>query len=175
MSKKDYKENISVSIVTNAPQLTLQNVLKDIKVSIWGYELCNGAEWQDFLEVVNKLGKENEQLKSRISELEDQDWYESCIRQLEEQNDRLIQEREEKDKAIENLKQEINEWVGHKFVKLQYQKAIQELEKIEELLLDEYKKYPIVYDKTDDLVCGALDRDKTIEIINQQIKELKGE
>ena len=45
----------------------------------------------------------------------------------------------EKDKEIESLKQEIDEWVGYKFVKLQYQKAIQQLEKVKELLLDEYK------------------------------------
>ena len=57
----------------------------------------------------------------------------------------------------------------------QTQLAIHELEKVKELLLDEYKKYPIVYDKTNDIVAGALDRDKVNEIINQQIKELKGE
>ena len=55
------------------------------------------------------------------------------------------------------------------------QLAIQKLEKVKELLLDEYKKYPIVYDKTNDIVAGALDRDKVNEIIDQQIKELKGE
>ena len=53
--------------------------------------------------------------------------------------------------------------------------AIQELEKVKELLLNEYKKYPIVYDKTNDIVAGALDRDKVNEIIDQQIKLLKGE
>lgn len=37
---------------------------EDTKVIIWGYELCNGAEWQDFLDVVNKLGQENQVLKS---------------------------------------------------------------------------------------------------------------
>ena len=34
-------------------------------------------------------------LKIRISELEDKDWYEGCIKQLEGQNDRLIKERDE--------------------------------------------------------------------------------
>ena len=57
----------------------------------------------------------------------------------------------------------------------QIQLAIAELEKVKELLLDEYKKYPIVYDKTNDIVAGALDRDKVNEIIDQQIKELRGE
>ena len=46
---------------------------------------------------------------------------------------------------------------------------------MKELLLYEYKKYPIVYDKTNDIVAGALERDKVNEIIEQQIKELKGE
>ena len=39
--------------------------------------------------------KEVEKLKTRISELEDKDWYEKCIRQLEEQNNNLIKERDE--------------------------------------------------------------------------------
>lgn len=34
-------------------------------------------------------------LKQRIKELEDKDWYEGTIKQLEEQNDRLIKERDE--------------------------------------------------------------------------------
>jgi hypothetical protein len=36
------------------------------KVYIWGYELCKGSEWKDFLKVVNKLGAENEELKHRL-------------------------------------------------------------------------------------------------------------
>ena len=36
-----------------------------------------------------------EELKTRISELEDKDWYEKCIHQLEEQNNNLIKERDE--------------------------------------------------------------------------------
>lgn len=37
---------------------------EDIKVNIWGYELCNGAQWEDFLNVVNKLGEENKSLRT---------------------------------------------------------------------------------------------------------------
>lgn len=40
------------------------------KVNIWGYELCKGSDWSDFLEVVNKLGKENQQLKQQLEEKE---------------------------------------------------------------------------------------------------------
>ena len=70
MDRGNYEDNISVSIVTNAPQLTLQDAPTKTKVNIWGYELCNGAQWKDFLEVVNKLGKENEQLKQQLAEKE---------------------------------------------------------------------------------------------------------
>lgn len=89
----------------------------------------------------------------------------------------LKQQLAEKDKEIEDCKR--NELYEENMkilaVKNQTQLAIQELEKVKELLLDEYKKYPIVYDKTNDIVAGALDRDKVNEIIDQQIKEIKGE
>ena len=45
-----------------------------------------------------ELAKKDEiikHLKQRIKELEDKDWYEGTIKQLEEQNDRLIKERDE--------------------------------------------------------------------------------
>lgn len=91
----------------------------------------------------------------------------------------------EKDKEIEKLKTYRYAFkrrllskmdIFRRNIELQFaqtQLAIRELEKVKELLLDEYKKYPIVYDKTNDIVAGALDRDKVNEIIDQQIKELK--
>ena len=39
---------------------------EEYKVHIWGYELCNGAEWQDFLDVANKLGKEKAELENEL-------------------------------------------------------------------------------------------------------------
>lgn len=51
----DSKDNIALS-----PNYDID------KVYIWGYELCEGAEWNDFLEVVNKLGKENKKLKQQL-------------------------------------------------------------------------------------------------------------
>ena len=132
--------------------------------------------------------KENEQLKTRISELEDQDWYESCIRQLEEQNDRLIQEREEKDKEIESLKQQLEETnAGYDFTyeqsretikelkQNQTQLAIQELEKVNGILTD------IIIEVTQDefdlnKLCYLEEISANFyEKIQQQIKELKGE
>ena len=90
MSKKKYKENISVSTVTNEPQLNLRDVPKDTKVNILGYELCNGAEWQDFLEVLNKLGEENHQLKQQLEK-------------KEKENKRIKKQIKEKEKYIVRL------------------------------------------------------------------------
>lgn len=98
----------------------------------------------------------------------------------------------EKDKEIEKLKQQYTilenengklttELIMDKYKKAQKeisfgkQLAIQELEKVKDLLLIENKNNPIVYDLNDYTRGGALDRDKTFEIIDQQIKELKGE
>ena len=105
-----------------------------------------------------------------------------------EQIYQLKQQLAEKDKEIESLKQHLEETnAGYDFIyeqsretikelkQNQKQLAIQELEKVKELLLIESKNNPIVYDVNDDTVGGALDRDKTFEVIDQQIKELKGE
>lgn len=48
------------------------------------------------------LEQEVEELKTRISELQDKDWYEACIKQLEEQNDKLIKERDRQIKEYSN-------------------------------------------------------------------------
>ena len=94
----------------------------------------------------------------------------------------------EKDKEIERLKQELEETnAGYDFTyeqstetikelkQNQIQLAIQELEKTKDLLLNESKNNPIIYDVNDDLVGGAIDKDAVFKIIDQQIKELRGE
>lgn len=64
-----------VNIVTVDSSLTVNNslVLSDevqpSKVYIWGYELCIGSQWNDFLEVVNKLGEENKSLKKHVKQV----------------------------------------------------------------------------------------------------------
>lgn len=53
-----------------------------------------------------ELAKKDEiikHLKQRIKELEDKDWYEGAIKQLEEQNDRLIKERDELISKLEHI------------------------------------------------------------------------
>ena len=54
--------------------------------------------------VEGDLEQEIEELKTRISELQDKDWYEACIKQLEEQNDKLIKEVEEIKKDVKSQK-----------------------------------------------------------------------
>ena len=41
--------------------------LEDMKVIIWDKELCNGAEWNDFLKAVEEKSQENKQLKEQLA------------------------------------------------------------------------------------------------------------
>lgn len=52
--------------IEKSSALTLNSNLEPNKVYIWGCELCKGAEWNDFLKVVNKLGEENKKLKHQL-------------------------------------------------------------------------------------------------------------
>ena len=47
-----------------------QQKTKDMKVMIWDKELCNGAEWNDFLKCVEEKTEENNQLKQQLVEKE---------------------------------------------------------------------------------------------------------
>lgn len=76
----------------------------------------------------------------------------------------------EKDKEIESLKQEIDEWVGYKFVKLQYQKAIQQLEKVKIQLKDKIKMMSNEEHCYQQKVVNWHD---ICDQINKQIKQLK--
>lgn len=55
--------------------------------------LMESYGFKNLKELENALNERNF-LKTRVAELEDKDWYESTIEQLEEQNDKLIKERE---------------------------------------------------------------------------------
>lgn len=58
---------------------------------------------------IKELEQEVEEKKTRISELEDKDWYEGLIKQLEDQCDRLIREKENADsKLIDKEKENKN-------------------------------------------------------------------
>ena len=142
---------------------------------------------------LEKLKQQLAEKDTRIAELEDKDWYEACIKQLEEQNDRLIDKIEEKDKEIAYLKEirilkdnsnmstKINgvDFSDEQILTLQVldilkrynqkQLAIQELEKTLNFIEN-------VFDKA--LKNCSLNNgyyDQILDFIDQQIKELKGE
>lgn len=69
-------------------------VVENYKIAI--NNLGNGQTENEILvQQLAEKDKEIKELKTRISELEDKDWYEKCIKQLEEQNNKLIKERDE--------------------------------------------------------------------------------
>lgn len=58
-----------------------------------GLEFCKVCE--EYEQRLAKKDKEIKELRNRVAELEDKDWYELCIKQLEDQNNKLIKERDE--------------------------------------------------------------------------------
>ena len=99
------------------------------------------------------------------------------------ENDQLKQQLAEKElKHSKELKRLLNSLYGkttmNRFQEIQRQYkisfAIEQLEKVRELLFKEIKQNPIIYDVTNDVVGGAVDRDRCFEIIDNQINELKG-
>lgn len=101
------------------------------------------------------------------------------------ENDQLKQQLAEKEKELKHLKELkrfFNSLYGkttmNRFQEIQRQYkisfAVEQLEKVRELLFKEIKQNPIIYDVTNDVVGGAVDRDRCFEIIDNQINELKG-
>ena len=168
MSKKTFihAENNNKILSSNEVKLYVPPEPEKMKVIIWGKELCNGAEWYDFLKCVEEKTRENDQLKQQL---------------------------EEKDKEIEKLKQQYTilenengklttELIMDKYKKAQKevsfgkQLAIQELEKVKnycdkQFNLWENNNFNETYDNTD--VSHAYF--EIAFIIKEKIKELKGE
>ncbi len=164
MSKKTFihAENNNKILSSNEVRLYVPPEPEKMKVIIWGKELCNGAEWYDFLKCVEEKTRENDKLKQQLVE---------------------------KDKEIEKLKQQYTilenengklttELIMGKYKKAQKevsfgkQLAIQKLEEVKVNLKDRItmmsneehsylQKVVIWYD-----ICNQ---------VNKQIKELKGE
>lgn len=144
-----------------------------MKVLIWGKELCNMAEWNDFLKCVEEKTEENKQLKQQLAEKQ------NTINEINKEFVQAVHDWKalcaEKDKEIESIKQQLEETnAGYDFTyeqsteaikelkQNQTQLAIQELERVKILLQNaiNYEGYTFV---------GIYDA------VNNQIKELKGE
>lgn len=112
---------------------------------------------------------------TRIAELEDKDWYEACIKQLEEQNDRLIDTLKEKDKEIEKLKQQYtileneNGKLTTELIMDKYKKAQKEVSFGKQLAIQELEKVKMLTEWKFESIADVVNQ------IDQQIKELKGE
>lgn len=78
MSKKTFihAENNNKILSSNEVKLYVPPEPEKMKVIIWGKELCNGAEWYDFLKCVEEKTRENDQLKQQLAEKdkEIEDW-----------------------------------------------------------------------------------------------------
>ena len=144
------KQTISIKgklTVDTSSNTVILPSLESNKLYIWGYELCKGADWNDFLEVVNKLGEENQQLKEQL--LKKEETYKHIM-------------------SGEYIPANIAE----KSIKLseqsQKQLVIEELEKLKEYILinDEYDE---------EIGCNIIKTFDLIEGLADKIKSLKGE
>ena len=70
MSKKTFihAENNNKILSSNEVKLYVPPEPEKMKVLIWGKELCNIAEWNDFLKCVEEKTRENDQLKRQLVE-----------------------------------------------------------------------------------------------------------
>ena len=70
MSKKTFihAENNNKILSSNEVRLYVPPEPEKMKVIIWGKELCNIAEWNDFLKCVEEKTEENKQLKQQLEE-----------------------------------------------------------------------------------------------------------
>ena len=66
------KGQLSKNSIICSSDMRLMNYPKpqEQKVFIWDKELCNGAEWNDFLKCVEEKSKENAELKQRLADKE---------------------------------------------------------------------------------------------------------
>ena len=181
MSKKTFihAENNNKILSSNEVKLYVPPEPEKMKVIIWGKELCNGAEWYDFLKCVEEKTRENDQLKQQLAEKQNT---------IDEINKEFVQAVHdwktlcaEKDKEIEDMDKdlvfnanEIKRLIQEKKQLKQNQKelAIQELEKVKMQLKDKTKMMSNEEHCYQQKVVSWID---ICDQINNQIKELKGE
>lgn len=201
MSKKTFihAENNNKILSSNEVKLYVPPEPEKMKVIIWGKELCNGAEWYDFLKCVEEKTRENDQFKQQLVEkdeeikklnwqLKDKDF---IIKNLNHslsvapnanagqraRIDELTKIVKEKDKEIERLKNlfELNNEVvinqGKEIFDLRVQ-VLQQKQNQTQLTLQELEKV-----KT--LIQNAINFEKpnfveVYDTINKQINDLRG-
>lgn len=157
MSKKTFihAENNNKILSSNEVKLYVPPEPEKMKIIIWGKELCNIAEWNDFLKCVEEKTRENDQLKQQLAEkdkmhlLDEKEFQNYCAYKWIEPEIKgcLDREREYKQQLVERvqvLQQKQN----------QTQLALQELEKVKNFV--DGRTYCANY-------------------IKKRIKELKGE
>lgn len=195
MSKKItyiHAENNNKILSSNEVRLYVPPEPEKMKVIIWGKELCNIAEWNDFLKCVEEKTEENNQLKQQNEELMLQlSKYETeehkpayCTLAGTECEylgnvHELKQQLAEKDKEIELLKHlgshETNIELFKENTKLIIEKrqlAIQELEKVKDNLKD---RISMMKNEEHSYLQKVVAWYDICEQINKQIKALKGE
>lgn len=138
-----------------------------------------GYEYQ-----IEELKQQLAEKEQRVAELEDKDWYEACIKQLEEQNGRLIEERDNYKLQLAEKNEEIkkltllyfgdentetvlttNKMINHTRMLF----AVEQLEKVKEFVNDNLAEN---YGLNGSLFY-VVDSAKLCKEIDQQIKQLK--
>ena len=168
MSKKTFihAENNNKILSSNEVKLYVPPEPEKMKIIIWGKELCNIAEWNDFLKCVEEKTRENDQLKQQLAEkdkmhlLDEKEfqnycaykWIEPEIKGCLDREREYKQQLVEKDEQINNLEQ-----------MCQICNKDQENEKLKQQLEESF---------TEEDVNGLIeDRDKTIKFLQTELAE----
>ena len=112
-----------------------KHLTKDVVENIFAYYDKKVVDF--FLQLIDLLAEK----ETRIAELEDKDWYEGTIKQLEEQNGRLIEQLAEKDKEVEICQNAIKKLIRNcntVMCKNKIDYAVEKLEKVKEFLEPKY-------------------------------------
>ena len=125
MSKKItyiHAENNNKILSSNEVRLYVPPEPEKMKVLIWGKELCNGAEWYDFLKCVEEKTKENDKLKQQLEQANEiinnpntliaqqQELIESLNKQLDERGKQLADKQNTIDEINKEFVQAVHDW-----------------------------------------------------------------
>lgn len=177
MSKKTtyiHAENNNKILSSNEVRLYVPPEPEKMKVLIWGKELCNIAEWNDFLKCVEEKTRENDQLKQqlaekdiRIEELEGQFAYEcECNMQLVDLQKQLEEKQNTIDEINKEFVQAVHDW------KTLCKKKDKEIEKLRKILNFQNINAGIdIKEMWADLFIKQVDKNKQLAI--QELEKVK--